>query len=84
LTPASIAISNLGMYGMREFTGIINPPAAAILAIGSVRSVSSAGEGGRNFAMAKVMSITLSSDHRLIDGALAACSLRFQMSTSER
>jgi len=71
-TPASITISNLGMYGVREFTAIINPPEAAILAMGAVRPVLNAQEGGRSFTVAQVLAITMSSDHRLIDGALAA------------
>ena len=66
----AFSISNLGMFGVREFTAIINPPQAAILAFG-------AGEKraivrGDTLAVATVMSATLSSDHRAIDGALAA------------
>jgi len=66
----TFAISNLGMFGVRSFTAVINPPHAAILAVG-------AGEGRpvvRNGAIvpATVMTVQLSCDHRVIDGALGA------------
>ncbi|MDY0241195.1 MAG: pyruvate dehydrogenase complex dihydrolipoamide acetyltransferase [Rhodospirillaceae bacterium] len=66
----SFSISNLGMMGAREFAAIINPPQAAILAIGSVepRPVVRSGE----LAVATVMSCTLSADHRVVDGATGA------------
>jgi pyruvate dehydrogenase E2 component (dihydrolipoyllysine-residue acetyltransferase) len=65
------AISNLGMYGVREFAAIINPPQATILAVGGARrqAVETA-DGG--VAFASVMSVTLSCDHRVVDGALGA------------
>jgi pyruvate dehydrogenase E2 component (dihydrolipoamide acetyltransferase) len=67
----SSTISNLGMYGVREFAAVINPPQATILAVGAARrqAVESA-DGGVGFA--SVMSVTLSSDHRVVDGALGA------------
>jgi len=67
----SSAISNLGMYGVREFAAIINPPQATILAIGAARrqAVEKA-DGG--VAFVSVMSVTLSCDHRVVDGALGA------------
>src|SRR5262245_7088468 len=67
----SSAISNLGMYGVREFAAIINPPHATILAVGAARrqAVETA-EGG--VAFASVMRVTLSCDHRVCDGALGA------------
>jgi pyruvate dehydrogenase E2 component (dihydrolipoamide acetyltransferase) len=67
----SSAISNLGMYGVREFAAIINPPHATILAIGAARrqAVETA-DGGVGFA--SVMTVTLSCDHRVVDGALGA------------
>jgi pyruvate dehydrogenase E2 component (dihydrolipoamide acetyltransferase) len=67
----SSAISNLGMYGMREFTAIINPPHATILAVGAARraAVEAAG-GGVKFI--DQMTVTVSCDHRAIDGALGA------------
>ena len=65
------AISNLGMYGVREFTAIINPPHATILAVGaSRRAPVETAEGGVKFV--SQMSVTLSCDHRVIDGALGA------------
>jgi pyruvate dehydrogenase E2 component (dihydrolipoamide acetyltransferase) len=67
----STAISNLGMYGVREFAAVINPPQATILAIGAARrqAVESAAGG---VAFASMMSVTLSCDHRVVDGALGA------------
>jgi len=64
------SISNMGMYGVREFAAIINPPQAAILAVaaGEQRPVVRGGA----LAIATVMSCTISVDHRVIDGALAA------------
>ncbi len=70
--PASITVSNLGMFGVREFTAIINPPEAGILAIGTARPTLVVREDGRGFSVAQVISITMSCDHRLIDGVLAA------------
>jgi pyruvate dehydrogenase E2 component (dihydrolipoamide acetyltransferase) len=66
----SFSISNMGMYGVRDFAAIINPPQAAILAVaaGEQRPVVRDGQ----LAVATVMTVTLSVDHRVIDGALAA------------
>jgi pyruvate dehydrogenase E2 component (dihydrolipoamide acetyltransferase) len=65
------AISNLGMHGVREFSAIINPPHATILAIGGARRQAvEKPDGGITFA--SVLSITLSCDHRVVDGALGA------------
>ena len=66
----NFCISNLGMYGIKQFDAIINPPQGAILAVGAgeQRAVVKNGE----LAVATVMSLTLSSDHRIIDGAVAA------------
>ncbi|MFT8775447.1 MAG: pyruvate dehydrogenase complex dihydrolipoamide acetyltransferase [Gluconacetobacter liquefaciens] len=66
----SFSISNMGMYGVKEFSAIINPPQAAILAIaaGEKRAVVK----GDALAIATVMTVTLSVDHRVVDGALAA------------
>jgi|SRR5690625_455645 len=66
----SITISNLGMYGIKEFSAIINPPQSCILAIGAAREQVLVKNG--QFAIANVMTITLSVDHRVIDGAVAA------------
>ena len=64
------SISNLGMFGVREFTAIINPPQASILAVGAGQQRPIVRDG--QLAVATVMTCTLSSDHRAIDGALAA------------
>jgi pyruvate dehydrogenase E2 component (dihydrolipoyllysine-residue acetyltransferase) len=68
---SSSAISNLGMYGVREFSAIINPPQATILAVGAARRQAVETESG-GVAFASVMSVTLSCDHRVVDGALGA------------
>ena len=64
----TFSISNLGMYGVREFAAIINPPHATILAIGAVerRPI----EGTDGFRFVSRMTVTLSCDHRIVDGAL--------------
>ncbi len=66
----SFCISNLGMYGVKQFDAIINPPQAAILAVGSGEQRPVVKNG--SLQVATVMTLTLSSDHRIIDGALAA------------
>lgn len=68
------SISNLGMYGIREFTAVINPPQSAILAVGAAekRAVVKDGELG----IATMMTCTITADHRVIDGALGAVWLR--------
>lgn len=65
----SFSISNLGMYGIEEFSAIINPPQAAILAVGAARKV---GIRDSEFGIREEMTLTLSVDHRVIDGALGA------------
>ena len=65
------AISNLGMYGMREFTAIINPPQSTILAVGASRRAPVETENG-GVKFVSQMTVTLSCDHRVIDGALGA------------
>ncbi len=67
----SSAISNLGMYGIREFSAIINPPHATILAVGAARRQAVETESG-GVAFASLLSVTLSCDHRVVDGALGA------------
>ncbi|WP_375281160.1 pyruvate dehydrogenase complex dihydrolipoamide acetyltransferase [Pseudooctadecabacter sp.] len=67
----SFAISNLGMFGIDNFDAIINPPHAAILAVGAGAKKPVVGEDGE-IKVATVMSTTLSVDHRVIDGALGA------------
>jgi pyruvate dehydrogenase E2 component (dihydrolipoamide acetyltransferase) len=67
----SSTISNLGMYGVREFSAIINPPQATVLAVGAARRQAVEKEDG-GVAFASVLSVTLSCDHRVVDGALGA------------
>src|SRR5262245_11989255 len=67
----SSAISNLGMYGVREFSAIINPPHATILAVGTTRRAPiELADGSVKFI--SQMTVTLSCDHRVVDGALGA------------
>jgi pyruvate dehydrogenase E2 component (dihydrolipoamide acetyltransferase) len=66
----SFCISNLGMYGTEEFSAIINPPQSAILAVGAALSEPVVQDG--ELAIATVMRVTLSVDHRPIDGSIAA------------
>jgi pyruvate dehydrogenase E2 component (dihydrolipoamide acetyltransferase) len=65
------AVSNLGMYGIREFSAIINPPHATILAVGAAQRRPVEGPDG-GIAFATQMTVTLSCDHRVVDGALGA------------
>jgi pyruvate dehydrogenase E2 component (dihydrolipoamide acetyltransferase) len=67
---STFTISNLGMYGIEEFTAIINPPNAAILAVGAIRDIPVVENG--QVVPGKRMKVTLSSDHRVLDGATAA------------
>ena len=67
----SSAISNLGMYGVREFSAVINPPQATMLAVGAARRQAVETEDG-GVAFASVLAVTLSCDHRVVDGALGA------------
>jgi len=71
LEGGSFAVSNLGMYGTREFTAIINPPHSGILAVGAAQRRPVVVDDGTLVA-ASVMTVTLSADHRVLDGALAA------------
>jgi pyruvate dehydrogenase E2 component (dihydrolipoamide acetyltransferase) len=66
----SFAVSNLGMYGTQEFTAIINPPQAGILAVGAARQAPVVVDGA--LEVGTLMTVTLSADHRALDGALAA------------
>ena len=70
LEGGSITISNLGMYGVDEFAAIINPPQAAILAVGAAKQEPVATDG--RLEVATVLRLTLSVDHRPVDGATAA------------
>lgn len=73
ITGGTFTVSNLGMYGVTRFDAIINPPQVAILAIGAVRErvVASAGK----IAAVKFLTLTLSADHRVVDGATGAAFL---------
>jgi pyruvate dehydrogenase E2 component (dihydrolipoamide acetyltransferase) len=66
----SFSLSNLGMYGIREFSAIINPPQGCILAVGAGEQRPVVTDGA--LAVATVMSCTLSVDHRVVDGAVGA------------
>ncbi len=70
LEGGAFSISNLGMYGTKEFAAILNPPQSGILAVGAALPQPVVEDG--QLAIATVMSCTLSADHRAIDGALAA------------
>ncbi len=67
----SFSISNLGMYGVKEFKAIINPPQAVILAVGASELKPIVAKDG-SVKAANVLSISISCDHRIVDGALAA------------
>ena len=67
----SSAISNLGMYGVREFSAIISPPHATILAVGATRRAPVEADDG-SVRFISQMTVTLSCDHRVVDGALGA------------
>lgn len=64
------------MYGVNNFSAIVNPPQACILAVGGATKTvvvnEGAGEGEDKFKVAHIMNVTLSSDHRVVDGAVAA------------
>ena len=70
----TFTISNLGMFGVEEFTAIINPPDACILAVGGIKQTAVVKDG--ELAVGNVMKVTLSSDHRVVDGALGAAFLQ--------
>ncbi len=64
------AVSNLGMYGIKDFTAVINPPQSTILAVGMAEERPVVRQG--KIEIATIMSVTLSCDHRAMDGALGA------------
>jgi pyruvate dehydrogenase E2 component (dihydrolipoamide acetyltransferase) len=79
LTPADWAgntftISNLGMFGIEEFTAIINPPDACILAVGGIKQTAVVKNG--QLVPGNIMKVTLSCDHRVVDGAIGAAFLQ--------
>ncbi|MHB1922838.1 MAG: dihydrolipoamide acetyltransferase family protein, partial [Chitinophagaceae bacterium] len=69
-TGNTFTISNLGMLDIEEFTAIINPPDACILAVGKIKTTPIADNG--QIRLAPIMKITLSCDHRVVDGAIGA------------
>ncbi len=69
-TGATFSISNLGMFGIKEFTAIINPPEAAILAVGGATPTPVVRDG--QVVVRNIMNVTMSCDHRVIDGATGA------------
>ncbi|WP_241118546.1 pyruvate dehydrogenase complex dihydrolipoamide acetyltransferase [Achromobacter xylosoxidans] len=70
-TGGSLTVSNLGMYGIKQFAAIINPPQAAILAVGAAERRPVVDDNG-DLKAATVMTVTLSADHRVVDGAVGA------------
>ena len=75
MSDATFTISNLGMYGVEHFTAIINPPNSAILAVGGAVKkpvVRTNDDGTDEIVVGHEMQMTMSSDHRVIDGAMAA------------
>jgi pyruvate dehydrogenase E2 component (dihydrolipoamide acetyltransferase) len=85
-TGATFSVSNLGMMGIRDFAAIINPPEGAILAVGTVRKepVVKKVDGEDKIVVGQRMSVTLSCDHRVIDGALGAKLLQAIVAILER
>jgi len=71
---STFTISNLGMFGIEEFTAIINPPDACILAIGGIKETAIVKDG--QLAVGNVMKVTLSCDHRAVDGAVGSAFLK--------
>ncbi|MDT4903442.1 MAG: hypothetical protein QOH52_1458 [Pseudonocardiales bacterium] len=82
LEGGTLTVTNLGMYGTEEFAAIINPPHAAILAVGAVRQEPVVIEG--RIDIASVMNFTLSVDHRPVDGVTAAVWMRAFIGILER
>lgn len=74
-TNATFTISNLGSFGIQEFTAIINPPGSAILAVGAIRKEPVVGDNDE-LGIRALMTLTLSCDHRVIDGAVGAAFLQ--------
>ena len=74
MSGSTFSISNLGMFGIEEFSAVINPPEAGILAVGAVKDEVQVREG--EFVARKIMRVTLSADHRAVDGAVGAAFLQ--------
>lgn len=71
MAPGTFTVSNLGMFGVASFSAIVNPPQAAILAVGGARPAVIPGPDGSPIR-ATLLAATLSCDHRVVDGALGA------------
>jgi len=69
-TGATFSISNLGMFGIKEFTAIINPPESGILAVGAANEIPVVRDG--QIVVRSIMNVTMSCDHRVVDGATGA------------
>jgi pyruvate dehydrogenase E2 component (dihydrolipoamide acetyltransferase) len=82
LAGGTFTVSNLGMFGMTAITPIINPPQAAILGVGSIREVLTREDGG--LADRSLITLTLTCDHRVLDGVEAAHFLSFVRETLEQ
>lgn len=72
MTGGTFSISNLGMYGVERFTAILNPPQAAILAVGAITRKAVIAEDGMSLVVRQMMAMTLTCDHRILYGAEAA------------
>jgi pyruvate dehydrogenase E2 component (dihydrolipoamide acetyltransferase) len=76
LSGGTFTVSNLGMYGVNNFSAIVNPPQACILAVGGATKTvipkDNVSDGEDPYRVAHIMNVTLSSDHRVVDGAKAA------------
>ena len=70
MTNGTFSISNLGMFGIEEFSAVINPPEAAIMAVGTVREEPVVVDGA--IVPGRRMRFTMSCDHRVVDGAVGA------------
>ncbi|MCL4167259.1 UNVERIFIED_CONTAM: hypothetical protein GTU68_007544, partial [Idotea baltica] len=74
MTGNTFTISNLGMFGIEEFTAIINPPDACIMAVGGIKQTAIVKDG--QLAVGNMMKVTLSCDHRAVDGAVGSAFLK--------
>lgn len=74
MSGSTFSLSNLGMFGVEQFSAVINPPEAGILAIGAVQDEVKVRDG--EFTARKIMRTTLSADHRAVDGAVGAAFLQ--------
>lgn len=72
MSGGTFSISNLGMYGVERFTAILNPPQAAILAVGAINRRAVIAEDGMSLVVRQIMNVTLTCDHRILYGAEAA------------